>query len=84
MVLTESLADKLFGQKDPIGRVVEVQRETAVQSFAVVGVMKDRLPNTRLEFDSVTFFASDIWASDLRRFTCACAPMPMSPPSSGH
>ena len=62
MVLTESLADKLFGQKDPIGRVVEVQRETAVQSFAVVGVMKDRLPNTRLEFDSVTFFASDIWA----------------------
>ena len=62
IVLTESLADKLFGQTDPIGRVVEVQRETAVQSFAVVGVMKDRPPNTRLEFDSVTFFASDLWA----------------------
>ena len=62
IVLTESLASKLFGQTDPIGRVVEVQRETAVQSFAVVGVMKDRPPNTRLDFDSVTFFASDLWA----------------------
>ncbi len=62
IVLTQGVADKLYGHKDPIGRTVEVQRETYQQVFTVVAVMKDRPPNTRLEFDSVTFFASDNWA----------------------
>ncbi|MDE2722750.1 MAG: ABC transporter permease [Gemmatimonadota bacterium] len=62
IVLTQSVAQKLYGHKDPIGRTVEVQRETYQQVFTVVAVMKDRPTNTRLEFDSVTFFASDNWA----------------------
>ena len=62
IVLTQGVADKLYGHKDPIGRTVEVQRETFQQVFTVVAVMKDRPTNTRLEFDSVTFFASDNWA----------------------
>ncbi len=62
IVLTQSVANKLYGHKDPIGRTVEVQRETYQQVFTVVAVMKDRPTNTRLEFDSVTFFASDNWA----------------------
>ncbi|MCY3683897.1 MAG: ABC transporter permease [Gemmatimonadetes bacterium] len=62
IVLTQGVANKLYGHKDPIGRTVEVQRETYQQVFTVVAVMKDRPPNTRLEFDSVTFFGSDNWA----------------------
>ncbi len=62
IVLTQGVANKLYGHKDPIGRTVEVQRETYQQVFTVVAVMKDRPTNTRLEFDSVTFFASDNWA----------------------
>ena len=62
IVLTQGVADKLYGNADPIGRTVEVQRETFQQVFTVVAVMKDRPTNTRLEFDSVTFFASDNWA----------------------
>ena len=62
IVLTQGVAQKLYGHKDPIGRTVEVQRETYQQVFTVVAVMKDRPTNTRLEFDSVTFFASDNWA----------------------
>ena len=62
IVLTQSVANKLYGNADPIGRTVEVQRETYQQVFTVVAVMKDRPTNTRLEFDSVTFFASDNWA----------------------
>ena len=62
IVLTQGVANKLYGNADPIGRTVEVQREIYKQVFTVVAVMKDRPPNTRLEFDSVTFFASDNWA----------------------
>ena len=62
IVLTQGVANKLYGSADPIGRTVEVQRETYQQVFTVVAVMKDRPTNTRLEFDSVTFFASDNWA----------------------
>ena len=62
IVLTQGVAQKLYGNADPIGRTVEVQRETYQQVFTVVAVMKDRPTNTRLEFDSVTFFASDNWA----------------------
>ena len=62
IVLTQGVANKLYGDADPIGRTVEVQRETYQQVFTVVAVMEDRPPNTRLEFDSVTFFASDNWA----------------------
>lgn len=62
VVLTQGVARKLYGNVDPIGRTVEVQRETYQQVFTVVAVMKDRPTNTRLEFDSVTFFASDNWA----------------------
>lgn len=62
VVLTQGVARKLYGNVDPIGRTVEVQRETHKQVFTVVAVMKDRPTNTRLEFDSVTFFASDNWA----------------------
>ena len=62
IVLTRSLAAKLFGDADPLGRTVEVQRETHVESFNVIAVMKDLPTNTRFEFDSVTRFASGNWA----------------------
>ena len=62
IVLTRSVAGKLFGDADPLGRTVEVQRETHVQSFNVIAVMEDLPTNTRFEFDSVTRFTSGKWA----------------------
>ncbi len=62
VVLTRNVAEKLFGDAEPVGRTVEVQRETHFQSFTVIAVMEDLPTNTRFEFDSVTRFASDIWA----------------------
>ena len=62
IVLTQSGAKKLYGNTDPIGRTVEVQRETRILFFTVVAIMKDRPTNTRLELDSVTYFKSDNWA----------------------
>ena len=62
IVLTRSLAEKLFGSVEPVGRTVEVQRETHVQAFNVIAIMEDLPTNTRFEFDSVTRFTSDNWA----------------------
>ena len=62
IVLTRSLARKLFRDAAPVGRTVEVQRETHVQSFNVIAVMEDLPTNTRFEFDSVTRFASGNWS----------------------
>ena len=62
IVLTRSLAGKLFGDVDPVGRSVEVQRETHVQAFSVIAVMENLPTNTRFEFDSVTRFTSGNWA----------------------
>ena len=62
ILLTRSLAEKLFGDAEPVGRTVEVQRETHVQAFNVIAVMEDLPTNTRFEFDSVTRFTSGNWA----------------------
>lgn len=62
IVLTRSLARKLFRDAVPVGRTVEVQRETHVQSFNVIAVMEDLPTNTRFEFDSVTRFTSGNWS----------------------
>ncbi len=48
IVLTESCAKKLFGNEDPIGKVVRVD---SADNFVVTGILKDLPNNTRFNFE---------------------------------
>lgn len=48
IVITESLAAKLFDGADPIGKIVKLDN---AYNFTVTGVLKDRPANTRFEFN---------------------------------
>ena len=54
IVLTESLAQKLFGDSNPIGKMVSSQIRHEVSNFTVTGTIKDPPENTSLKF---SFFA---------------------------
>ena len=47
IVLTQSLAKKLFGDKDPMNMTVKIN----TSRFAVTGVLKDLPPNTSMDFE---------------------------------
>ncbi len=48
VVLTESAAEKYFGESDPVGRTIRFNRTI---DFTVTGIMKDIPGNTHLQFD---------------------------------
>ena len=48
MVLSESLAEKIFGDEDPINQVLTLNKN---EDFRVVGVMKDIPHNSTIRFD---------------------------------
>ncbi|MDN3583346.1 ABC transporter permease [Mucilaginibacter flavus] len=48
LVITEKTAIKLFGNEDPMGKVVRID---SVDNFTVTGVMKDLPNNTRFDFE---------------------------------
>ena len=48
MVITEKLAKKLFGNEDPMGRIVKLDNR---DNFTVTAVMKDLPNNTRFNFE---------------------------------
>ncbi|TDW97203.1 ABC transporter permease [Dinghuibacter silviterrae] len=50
VVLTESTAKKYFGDRDPIGQVIEMDRQVPLK---VTGVARDVPPNSHLQFDIV-------------------------------
>ncbi|PWT98470.1 MAG: ABC transporter permease, partial [Bacteroidetes bacterium] len=50
IVLTQKLARKLFGDEDPMGKVLKMDNK---DNFTVTGVMKDLPNNTRFEFEYV-------------------------------
>lgn len=53
IVLTESAAQKYFGHSDPIGKVLEFNKQ---QQLKVTGVAKDVPSNSHLQFDMVISF----------------------------
>ena len=48
IVLTHKLAKRLFGNADPMGKIVRID---STANFTVTGVLKDLPPNTSFDFD---------------------------------
>jgi putative ABC transport system permease protein len=48
IVLTEKLAEKLFGEEEAVGKIVKVNNE---DNFTVTGIVKDLPGNTRFNFE---------------------------------
>ncbi|MEI7587248.1 ABC transporter permease [Runella sp.] len=48
IVLTEKLAKKLFGEKDPMGKTIKLDNK---DNFTVTGIVKDLPNNTRFNFE---------------------------------
>jgi putative ABC transport system permease protein len=57
IVLTESMAKKLFGAEDPMGKIINHYAEDTM-SFTVTGIMKDIPSNSQLQFDALTPFST--------------------------
>lgn len=55
LLITESMAQKYFGDKDPIGQLLEFQGE---QQLQVTGVLKDAPLNAHFQFDFISSFSS--------------------------
>jgi putative ABC transport system permease protein len=53
MVITASMAEKYFGNEDPLGKVVQVNKQF---NFMVTGVMEDVPVNSHFHFDFVLSF----------------------------
>ena len=50
IVLSESMANKYFGEEDPMGKTIEREGE---REYEVTGVMKDIPSNTHIRFDAL-------------------------------
>ncbi len=59
VVISSSVADKYFGEKDPLGQSILLSGEydTKMELYTVRGVMKDTPVNSHVHFDLLTSFA---------------------------
>jgi putative ABC transport system permease protein len=53
ILITESLAQRLFASADPIGKVIDYSMNQGPQSLEVKGVLKDPPANSHIQFDVV-------------------------------
>jgi putative ABC transport system permease protein len=62
LVLTESTAKKYFGERDPVGEIIE---DTSFGPVTVTGVVKDQPTNSHLQFDMLfsQVRTDDAWTS---------------------
>ncbi|TVR74950.1 MAG: FtsX-like permease family protein [Marinilabiliales bacterium] len=58
IVITESLASRVFGNGSPVGRVIYMRNN---QPFTVTGVMEDPPPNSTIQAEAVGSFLSVPW-----------------------
>ncbi len=74
VVITESMAEKYFGDSDPLGKILRFNNEA---DFSVTGVVKDIPPNSHFRFNMLRSFQTliaegsvrdDMWF-DIRFFT---------------
>ncbi|MEQ6122116.1 ABC transporter permease [Reichenbachiella sp. MALMAid0571] len=53
IVLTKSMAEKLFGEANPIGKTVEVERNSFLKKGTITGVVEDPPINSHIQFDAL-------------------------------
>lgn len=68
VLITESVAKQIFGDEDPMGKVVPIQDRTFGGELVVTGVLKDVPKNSTLHFDVLvtrptSVEGKDIWAT---------------------
>ena len=56
IVLTQTLASKIFGNQNPVGKIVKIDNKDA---YKVTGVMKDLPNNTQFDFDYLVSLAAN-------------------------
>jgi len=81
MVITASVAEKYFGDEDPLGKTFQVDKQN---SFLVTGVMEDVPINSHFHFDFVISFLAknkknfdpwfDLWTGFTTLYTYAVLP----------
>ena len=59
LVITKSIAEKYFGDEDPIGKVIQLERWNGKSfNFTVTGVASDPPSNSTLQFQFIASFSS--------------------------
>lgn len=58
VVITENMAKKYFGNADPIGKTLNVNRYSAPQDFEVTGIVQDAPENSQVKYDFIASFTS--------------------------
>ncbi len=64
VVLTEKTAKKYFGSQDPIGKIIELDKQ---RKLKVTGIARDVPPNSHLDFDlviPVTSYLKEQWTTE--------------------
>lgn len=56
MLITESLANKLFGNKNPVGEALKLSTQPSTDDYQVTGVVKDPPTNATLKFQVLARF----------------------------
>lgn len=59
IVLTESLAEKMFGDTDPIGQAIDYQFFSTQHTYTVAGIVADPPPNAHFTFTYIASILSD-------------------------
>ena len=60
VALSEAFAHKLFGDKNPLGELLEIKTMTDTQSYEVAAILKSR-SQSLLQFDMITGNNKDFW-----------------------
>ncbi len=60
IVLTENVAEKLFGGSDPLGRIVSYKEQRRQYDMTVTGVIADVPQNSHLQFDYIISHATTV------------------------
>ena len=55
VLITESAAKKFFGEKDPIGKVINVGEGYVEGDYTIAGIMRDVLTHSTLQFDFLSY-----------------------------
>lgn len=75
IVITEGVAEKYFGEEDPIGRVLKINNQ---ENYSVTGIIRDVPANSHFVFDMLcsyeTLYSRDretleSWSSSFRNYT---------------